>query len=333
MVHVPSRKAAEILGLHPNTLRSYADQGKIPHYRNAAGQRLYDVDSYLQGNQEPETVCYCRVSSHKQKDDLQRQVQFMHQRYPAASIITDVGGGLNFQRKGLVSLLERLHRGDKLTIVVAHRDRLARFGFELIEWMAEAERRQHPGSREPGSQPPTGTHRGYSPPSSIPSAADSTDSAATETKSRRIRLYPNRQQRQTLKLWLDAARWCYNQTIAYLRQPGTKANWKNIKTAIINSAPERLKAAPYQVKSVAVRDACRAVSSCKKANAELAQARSCGERLDEPFARGRLPKPQAPQTGLLHTLALHHNGGTFIPGCWANCTWPKPCPPTTGTVV
>ncbi len=137
MVHVPSRKAAEILGLHPNTLRSYADQGKIPHYRNAAGQRLYDVDSYLQGNQEPETVCYCRVSSHKQKDDLQRQVQFMHQRYPAASIITDVGGGLNFERKGLVSLLERLHRGDKLTIVVAHRDRLARFGFELIQWMAE----------------------------------------------------------------------------------------------------------------------------------------------------------------------------------------------------
>ena len=144
MVHVPSRKAAEILGLHPNTLRSYADQGKIPHYRNAAGQRLYDVDSYLQGNQEnnennqeAETVCYCRVSSHQQKDDLQRQVQFMQERFPDANIVTDVGGGLNFQRKGLVSLLERLHRGDKLTIVVAHRDRLARFGFELIQWMAE----------------------------------------------------------------------------------------------------------------------------------------------------------------------------------------------------
>ena len=141
MVHVPSRTAAEILGLHPNTLRSYADQGKIPHYRNAAGQRLYDVDSYLQGNQEnnqeAETVCYCRVSSHKQKDDLQRQVQFMQERFPDANIVTDVGGGLNFQRKGLVSLLERLHRGDKLQIVVAHRDRLARFGFELIQWMAE----------------------------------------------------------------------------------------------------------------------------------------------------------------------------------------------------
>ena len=116
-------------------------QGQNPHYRNAAGQRLYDVDSYLQGNQEnnqeAETVCYCRVSSHQQKDDLQRQVQFMQERFPDANIVTDVGGGLNFQRKGLVSLLERLHRGDKLQIMVAHRDRLARFGFELIQWMAE----------------------------------------------------------------------------------------------------------------------------------------------------------------------------------------------------
>ena len=137
MAHLPSRKAAALLGLHPNTLRSYANKGKIPHYRNAAGQRLYDVDSYLQGNQEAETVCYCRVSSHKQEDDLQRQVQFMREQYPDANIVTDVGGGLNFQRKGLVSLLERLHRGDKLQIMVAHRDRLARFGFELIQWMAE----------------------------------------------------------------------------------------------------------------------------------------------------------------------------------------------------
>ena len=147
MAHLPSRKAAAILGLHPNTLRSYANKGKIPYYRNAAGQRLYDVDSYLQGNQEnnenngnnqeAETVCYCRVSSHKQKDDLQRQVEFMQEQFPDANIVSDVGGGLNFQRKGLVSLLERLHRGDKLQIVVAHRDRLARFGFELIQWMAE----------------------------------------------------------------------------------------------------------------------------------------------------------------------------------------------------
>ena len=100
-----------------------------------------------------------------------------------------------------------------------------------------------------------------------------------------------------LKLWFDAARWCYNETVAHLRKPGTLANWKNIKTAIINSAPERLKPAPYQVKSVAVRDACRAVSRCKKANAELAQARSCGERLDEPFAEVGFRSRKHPRQG------------------------------------
>ena len=61
----------------------------------------------------------------------------MRQLYPDAEIVTDVAGGLNWQRKGLLSILERLHRGDKLDVVVAHRDRLARFGFELIEWLVE----------------------------------------------------------------------------------------------------------------------------------------------------------------------------------------------------
>ena len=106
MVYLPSRKAAKHLGLHPNTLRTYAGQGKIPHYRNAAGQRLYDVDAYLRGNRPPETVCYCRVNSAKQRDGLQRQVEFMRERYPDARIVTDVGGGLNFRRKGPVALLE-----------------------------------------------------------------------------------------------------------------------------------------------------------------------------------------------------------------------------------
>ena len=67
---------------------------------------------------EAALVCYCRGSSAKQ-------------------IVSDIGGGLNFGRKGLVAILERFQRGDKLRIVVAHRDRLARLGFELIQWLAE----------------------------------------------------------------------------------------------------------------------------------------------------------------------------------------------------
>ena len=137
MVFVPTRKAAKRLGLHPNTLRVYADRGDIPHYRTPAGQRLYDVDAFLRGKADPEVVCYCRVSSAKQRGDLGRQVEQMRGLYPDAEIVTDVAGGLNWKRRGLVSILERLHRGDKLDVVVAHRDRLARFGFELIEWLVQ----------------------------------------------------------------------------------------------------------------------------------------------------------------------------------------------------
>ena len=135
MAYLPSRKVAAILGLHPQTLRNYAKQGKITFYRNSAGQRLYDVETYLHGKSTPQLVCYCRVSSATQRGDLHRQVAQMRQLYPDAEIVTDVAGGLNWQRKGLLSILERLHRGDKLDVVVAHRDRLARFGFELIEWL------------------------------------------------------------------------------------------------------------------------------------------------------------------------------------------------------
>ena len=137
-MYLPSRKAAEYLGLHPNTLREYADSGKIPYIRTESGQRRYDVDAYLRGRRPATVVCYCRVSSSKQKDDLQRQVEWMREKYPDAEIIQDIGGGLNWKRKGLVTLLERLHSGDKLQIVVAHRHRLARFGFEVLQWLAEA---------------------------------------------------------------------------------------------------------------------------------------------------------------------------------------------------
>ena len=137
MPYIPGRKAAVQLGIHQNTLRRYSDEGRIQTIRTASGQRRYDVDAFVRESADAVVVCYCRVSSAKQREDLVRQVCFMRERYPNAEIVSDIGGGLNFRRKGLVSILERLHRGDKLRIVVAHRDRLARFGFELIQWLAE----------------------------------------------------------------------------------------------------------------------------------------------------------------------------------------------------
>lgn len=135
---VTTKKAVAVLGLHPNTLRKYADNGRIEAIRTEGGQRRYNVASYIRGKTASSLICYCRVSSGKQRDDLARQVVYMQKTYPEAEIIKDIGSGLNFKRKGLRAILERLLLGDKLTIIVAHRDRLCRFGFELFEHMVKS---------------------------------------------------------------------------------------------------------------------------------------------------------------------------------------------------
>lgn len=135
---LPSRKAAIKLGIHPNTLRSWEASGKIKAIRTASNQRLYDISSVLgEENSIKKRICYCRVSSYKQKDDLQRQVDYLTNKYPNHEVITDIGSGLNFKRKGLQTILECAMRGTIEEVVVAYRDRLCRFGFELVQWIIE----------------------------------------------------------------------------------------------------------------------------------------------------------------------------------------------------
>lgn len=133
-MYVPSRKACLELGVHANTLRRWADEGKIRYIKTASGQRRYDCSSVEQSGSTKKNYCYCRVSSSKQKDDLERQVQFMSERFPDHTILKDVGSGLNFRRKQLRFLLEECLSGRVGEVVVAYRDRLCRFGFELLEW-------------------------------------------------------------------------------------------------------------------------------------------------------------------------------------------------------
>ena len=127
------REAAKALGLHPNTIRKYEKEGKIKAIRTKSGQRLLDVEGFVGKPKRVRTICYCRVSSSKQKDDLVRQILYMQRQFPEAEIVQDVGSGINFKRKGLKAILESAVSGDSCTVIVAHRDRLARFGFELIE--------------------------------------------------------------------------------------------------------------------------------------------------------------------------------------------------------
>ena len=136
MVYVSAKKASELLDYTPDHLRRLANEGKIDYIRAGGGHRRYNVEKYIRTQSNPiTTICYCRVSSSKQRDDLERQVNFMRSIYPEAEIIRDIGSGINFKRKGLNTVLDRLLQGDKRQVVIAHRDRLARFGIDLIRYL------------------------------------------------------------------------------------------------------------------------------------------------------------------------------------------------------
>lgn len=131
--YLSSRKACLALGVCRNTLMNWAEGGKIDFIKTPSGQRKYYIESVTKEIQQIKQICYCRVSSPKQKDDLDRQVKFLQEQYPNATIVKDIGSGINFKRKGLTALLEQAMQGHKFELIVAHKDRLARFGFDIIE--------------------------------------------------------------------------------------------------------------------------------------------------------------------------------------------------------
>lgn len=130
------------------TLRRWEKEGKVTAVRvgggGAAGKRLYNLDSVrrLLGDERDEApttqtqrIIYARVSSAKQKTsgDLARQIEALQDAYPGHEVVSDVGSGLNFRRKGFLAILDRVNGSLVEQVVVAHRDRLCRFGIELVE--------------------------------------------------------------------------------------------------------------------------------------------------------------------------------------------------------
>lgn len=88
-----------------------------------------------ESTKEKTNLIYIRVSSHKQKDDLERQKEFAKKQFPNHKIISDIGSGLNFKRPGLKKLIKMVLSGDINQIVISSKDRLCRFGYDLIEWL------------------------------------------------------------------------------------------------------------------------------------------------------------------------------------------------------
>ena len=160
------------------------------------------------------------------------------------------------------------------------------------------------------------------PPTTAPEPVAPMDHAATESMTRKIRFYPTRKQQGILNLWCEGARWCYNFTIETVWSAGIAANWKKLKTAIIHAVPERLKAVPYQVRSVAVRDACQAISACRRFNRKLARDQKRRQRLQQDWARPRFRSRKNPSQGCFipskavfeYGLAQDPRQGRLLPG-------------------
>ena len=128
-------------GVSTNSLRKWAIAGKIRFIRPNNTRRLYnstDISKFFgcpETINSKKTICYARVSSLHQKEDLERQVKLLQSEFPDSIIIKDIGSGLNWKRKGFTTLLESINNGDIERVVVTYKDRLCRFGNELVEWI------------------------------------------------------------------------------------------------------------------------------------------------------------------------------------------------------
>lgn len=137
------RKFADLISVNPQTLRNWDKEGKLkPAYVNPdTGYRYYSEEQLqeLLGkiNEEKIVVGYCRVSSKKQQEDLERQVQNMETYLLAQGkpfkIVTDIGSGINYNKKGLNEVIDLVMDKKVSKIVVLYQDRLVRFGYELIQ--------------------------------------------------------------------------------------------------------------------------------------------------------------------------------------------------------
>lgn len=129
------------MGVTTQTLRVWDREGKIQTVRSPGGHRLvpqHEIDRLLGASFKRRTVTlvYCRVSTHEQKDNLERQLgrvlEFCSERKWSAEVYKDIGSGLNDRRRSLKKMMSRLADSDVARVLVEYRDRLARYGFEMF---------------------------------------------------------------------------------------------------------------------------------------------------------------------------------------------------------
>src|SRR6266702_3373477 len=137
------REFGKLIGRTTNTLQKWDRQGTLKAHRSPTNRRYYTHDQYLQyrglvAQEQGSTIVYARVSGVTQKPDLANQINALAVYCQQQSIkvdewLTDIGSGLNYKRKQFNRLMEMIELGQVRRLVIAHRDRLVRFGYEYFE--------------------------------------------------------------------------------------------------------------------------------------------------------------------------------------------------------
>lgn len=139
-------KFAKKIGVNVATLRRMEAKGELlPAHISSGGTRYYSTEQLKQfigsNNKQKLVVGYCRVSTPSQKDDLKNQVNnvksYMIAKGYQYEIIEDIGSGINYNKKGLKQLIDKINNQEVNKVVVLYKDRLVRFGFELIEYLCQ----------------------------------------------------------------------------------------------------------------------------------------------------------------------------------------------------
>ena len=138
--HISPKQATKILGVTTKTIQRWDKAGKIRCIRTPGGRRripISEIHRILGITQKKKIIGYARVSSHTQKDDLQRQIEAIRSYAKnmgwQIEIVRDIGSGLNEERKGLRKILKMAKNGEIERIIITYPDRLTRFGYKTTK--------------------------------------------------------------------------------------------------------------------------------------------------------------------------------------------------------
>lgn len=254
-------------GFGKNTARYWDRDGKIRTIRTPAGHRRYDIDSVINPIGDTRIrILYARVSSYKQKSDLERQADYLQSLFTdgklghcksAQDSTTSEKDFYPFWDKSCQEMSEKLWSATKtdlsglvLTLSsgsVSKKIANSWFSTEVTYLQNEKWLR-------------------ISLPSSMFSVADSTDSESTSLLSKKIRVYPETALAKTWSQWISAARWCFNQAIAILKTQ--KIGKYDLRKTVMDMAPSWVSQTPYNPRQLAVFQAYEAHKAARRSGGD-----------------------------------------------------------------